>query len=173
MSSRNNFSISVCFALFSFQGTPEFAKGKLGEIFLDSLRSSFRFAKPENSRPARLNFPLCCQSPLSCAFQRWWAAFLESLSAVGLYFRLSACFLCLSKLALHLSVLVGLSGLEPPTSRLSGVRSNRLSYKPISWFERWFPTLPGPAVSSPSVGPQAFFFRRAPFSNRPPQVWWR
>ena len=32
--------------------------------------------------------------------------------------------------------LVGLSGLEPPTSRLSGVRSNRLSYKPISWFEK-------------------------------------
>ena len=28
--------------------------------------------------------------------------------------------------------LVGLSGLEPPTSRLSGGRSNRLSYKPIS-----------------------------------------
>ena len=27
--------------------------------------------------------------------------------------------------------LVGLSGLEPPTSRLSGVRSNRLSYKPM------------------------------------------
>ena len=26
--------------------------------------------------------------------------------------------------------LLGLSGLEPPTSRLSGVRSNRLSYKP-------------------------------------------
>ena len=28
--------------------------------------------------------------------------------------------------------LVGLSGLEPPTSRLSGARSNLLSYKPIS-----------------------------------------
>ena len=28
------------------------------------------------------------------------------------------------------NLLVGLSGLEPPTSRLSGVRSNRLSYKP-------------------------------------------
>ena len=27
--------------------------------------------------------------------------------------------------------LVGLSGLEPPTSRLSGGRSNRLSYKPM------------------------------------------
>ena len=32
---------------------------------------------------------------------------------------------------LGFSLLVGLSGLEPPTSRLSGVRSNRLSYKPI------------------------------------------
>ena len=29
---------------------------------------------------------------------------------------------------------VGLSGLEPPTSRLSGVRSNRLSYKPALIF---------------------------------------
>ena len=28
--------------------------------------------------------------------------------------------------------MVGLSGLEPPTSRLSGVRSNHLSYKPIN-----------------------------------------
>ena len=27
--------------------------------------------------------------------------------------------------------LVGSSGLEPPTSRLSGARSNRLSYEPI------------------------------------------
>ena len=28
-------------------------------------------------------------------------------------------------------LLVGSSGLEPPTSRLSGVRSNQLSYEPI------------------------------------------
>ena len=34
-------------------------------------------------------------------------------------------FICMS-----FSTQVGLSGLEPPTSRLSGVRSNRLSYKP-------------------------------------------
>ena len=36
--------------------------------------------------------------------------------------------------------LVGLSGLEPPTSRLSGVRSNRLSYKPICPAFRFFPS---------------------------------
>ena len=29
------------------------------------------------------------------------------------------------------AILVGLRGLEPPTLRLSGVRSNQLSYKPI------------------------------------------
>ena len=28
-------------------------------------------------------------------------------------------------------MMVGLGGLEPPTSRLSGVRSNHLSYRPI------------------------------------------
>ena len=31
----------------------------------------------------------------------------------------------------ELTQAMGLSGLEPPTSRLSGVRSNRLSYKPM------------------------------------------
>jgi hypothetical protein len=31
--------------------------------------------------------------------------------------------------------MVGSSGLEPPTSRLSGVRSNRLSYEPIYMVE--------------------------------------
>ena len=38
-----------------------------------------------------------------------------------------------------LSVPMGLSGLEPPTSRLSGVRSNRLSYKPFFFlpFSSW------------------------------------
>ena len=49
--------------------------------------------------------------------------------------------------------LVGLDGLEPSTSRLSGVRSNHLSYKPFSltqlvliqtiFLPVWVPALPG------------------------------
>ena len=40
----------------------------------------------------------------------------------------------------RLFYMVGLSGLEPPTSRLSGVRSNRLSYKPMGIWQP--PALP-------------------------------
>jgi hypothetical protein len=32
-------------------------------------------------------------------------------------------------------ILVGLGGLEPPTSPLSGVRSNHLSYRPLQPFD--------------------------------------
>ena len=35
------------------------------------------------------------------------------------------------KLRVYRLAMVGLGGLEPPTSRLSGVRSNQLSYRPI------------------------------------------
>ena len=58
-------------------------------------------------------------------------SFVCSLSGLGLSepfpisLRLWMNFTCFSLLG------VGLSGLEPPTSRLSGVRSNQLSYKPI------------------------------------------
>ena len=40
-------------------------------------------------------------------------------------------------------MVVGLGGLEPPTSRLSGVRSNHLSYRPklaLPWQDRRRPT---------------------------------
>ena len=36
-------------------------------------------------------------------------------------------------------ILMGLSGLEPPTSRLSGVRSNQLSYKPMNLASTYLP----------------------------------
>ena len=40
---------------------------------------------------------------------------------------------------------MGLSGLEPPTSRLSGVRSNRLSYKPFKNPATTYSPMPSPA----------------------------
>ena len=59
---------------------------------------------------------------------------LQVQPAGGLNTRVTLCLygLCGSRInPAHFRVLVGLSGLEPPTSRLSGVRSNQLSYKPI------------------------------------------
>jgi hypothetical protein len=61
--------------------------------------------------------------------------------------------------------MVGPSGLEPPTSRLSGVRSNQLSYGPKSWASMggqacWadhslpHPELAKPLVSSDTKEPQ-------------------
>lgn len=52
------------------------------------------------------------------------------------------CFLFTSpQLSSLLRLMVGSSGLEPPTLRLSGVRSNHLSYEPISleWLSVLFP----------------------------------
>ena len=43
---------------------------------------------------------------------------------------------CLIQFSMIKHLMVGLSGLEPPTSRLSGVRSNQLSYRPIMILER-------------------------------------
>ncbi len=44
-----------------------------------------------------------------------------------------------------LTRLVGLGGFEPPTSPLSGVRSNRLSYRPVSGGAACRHTLPVPS----------------------------
>ena len=61
--------------------------------------------------------------------------------------------LCISSTLFALRM--GLSGLEPPTSRLSGVRSNRLSYKPLllnfhqdSSFARFHQVLCGNTIAS-------------------------
>ena len=49
----------------------------------------------------------------------------SSLAGFASYNKLNALY------AVFKVLLVGSSGLEPPTSRLSGVRSNQLSYEPI------------------------------------------
>ena len=48
--------------------------------------------------------------------------------------------------------LVGSSGVEPPTSRLSGARSNHLSYEPIPWFS-FTQELPGGDEQARTVDP--------------------
>ena len=43
------------------------------------------------------------------------------------------------------NIMVGLNGLEPSTSRLSGVRSNQLSYDPICNLAATYFSIPSPA----------------------------
>ena len=64
-------------------------------------------------------------------FQELFALFRELVQTVPPHLAYHFTFAQWRAFACRLSLLVGLSGLEPPTSRLSGVRSNRLSYKPI------------------------------------------
>ena len=64
---------------------------------------------------------------------------LESLFRFGLY---DFVVKCLTSVLLGLFPLVGTSGLEPPTSRLSGVRSNHLSYAPMLVHGFFGPSLP-------------------------------
>ena len=65
--------------------------------------------------------PAACCLPLCCL-----ALPLAAPSAAGTLFVLASVANCPAP------AVVGSSGLEPPTSRLSGVRSNHLSYEPIS-----------------------------------------
>ena len=63
------------------------------------------------------------------------------------------------------SKLVGSSGLEPPTSRLSGARSNQLSYEPMA--DRGFPLRPPcPSLSSPSWVSVRFRLKKCRASGR-------
>ena len=50
---------------------------------------------------------------------------------IGITFNFLYCCFCFRYCSVFKVQMVGLRGLEPPTSRLSGVRSNHLSYKPI------------------------------------------
>ena len=74
---------------------------------------------------------------------------LSQLSYTPIW-RLLGSFLSLFPRLLFLGRL-GLSGLEPPTSRLSGVRSNRLSYKPIGFLPSSFLKVSGSHLLSHTV----------------------
>ena len=70
------------------------------------------------------------------------------------------------------SRMVGSSGLEPPTSRLSGVCSNQLSYEPmmveVIGFEPMTPCLQGRCSTSWAIPPTFFAPRKI---NAPPNQW--
>ena len=60
----------------------------------------------------------------------WWAQTRITLQRTAFYMQ------CMERFGLiprRFRRLVGSSGLEPPTSRLSGARSNHLSYEPIQF----------------------------------------
>ena len=102
-----------------------------------SLTDSFTVLRlSENFAPPNLSDYLRASAAASIFFfpASCLAMSLQVQPAGGLNTRVTLCLfgLCASRInPAHFRVLVGLSGLEPPTSRLSGVRSNRLSYKPI------------------------------------------
>ena len=78
--------------------------------------------------------PMC--SPVLPA---WWAQVDSSLSPQFAYTFVEALAKPLVSFAADPIGLVGSSGLEPPTSCLSGTRSNLLSYEPVSCFRRCLP----------------------------------
>ena len=80
------------------------------------------------SRPSRVcsPFPRLISHPVRSLSTAWLLPQLPSTA--GLHLSVSS--LSVSRLAAA-QPLVGSSGLEPPTSRLSGVRSNHLSYEPM------------------------------------------
>ena len=55
----------------------------------------------------------------------------KSMLVLPIFFRIIYIFFNVLNSSLKLKYLVGSNGIEPSTSRLSGVRSNHLSYEPI------------------------------------------
>ena len=104
-------------------------------------RVLLRLLVPRHSPCALCSLTICLLFLFSCSLPNFIP---EKLSKILLnlshhlvsntHFIYLRCFIQFSRcfyVSLKYATLVGLSGLEPPTSRLSGVRSYRLSYKPI------------------------------------------
>ena len=95
---------------------------------------------------------------------KWWAQVFPSHSPTYRAFilRISAVFV----LSVAHCFLVGSSGFEPPTLRLSGARSNHLSYEPVSLYvggdegiRTLDPLLAGQVLSQLSYTPVPLYFR--------------
>ena len=100
-------------------------KNKIVVLLLNSFRSllfSFQGALLRTKLPSALPFLF-----LSFQIKKVVGSRLESLNTFVAYtsYKRAPCLFVLR------TPLVGSSGLEPPTSRLSGARSNHLSYEPI------------------------------------------
>lgn len=81
--------------------------------------------------PIRNSISRCCWSSFSLMFERT-TCFLNSCFTYGSHSSKKTMFrYAVFKVHFRIISWVGLNGLEPSTSRLSGVRSNQLSYKPI------------------------------------------
>ena len=101
--------------------------------------------------------------------------FLFSLIVVfALLWKANTSHLCSCQCAVSVLDLVGSSGLEPPTSRLSGECSNQLSYEPvvveISRIELLTPCLQGRCSPSWAIPPRTSYsicyaFKRQPKNN--------
>ena len=115
------FILSLIFSVCSFQGTHfDFFKKSSGEY--ESRTRDLLLARQVLSQLSYT--PIGCGPPRLYGLSLLFDSVLSNQSAKPFL----------------LSDLLGLSGLEPPTSRLSGVRSNQLSYKPILIWRP--PTLP-------------------------------
>ena len=123
------FSSQTCFLL------PE-----LSQIIVFGCVKLFRlhcFLVPPSIAACRLHcsFPLFSERPsINLSIKK---SFVIQLSVSFLFFLFIRFSMIVfpKHLGLYLShrEVVGSSGLEPPTSRLSGARSNQLSYEPIVW----------------------------------------
>ena len=121
----NFFTSLFSFPLFSSQGSPgTFSEEKVPSFLSETFVSLENFAAPFHSASSASRSRET--SSASCSAQPWWAQ-CGPVHLSDSSFKVSLPCPCLIG-----PPLVGSSGLEPPTSRLSGVRSNHLSYEPMS-----------------------------------------
>ena len=154
------FSLSSFVTLFSFQGTIFYIDFKFKQVCVQfafsstSSRTSVRKTEKKcelcvklfelvEMRRIELLTP-CLQGRCSPSWATPPNFTLVNFDEVRIFFDVAAYSLyARPRKNSKFAKLVGLSGLEPPTSRLSGVRSNRLSYRPMQgfyWVQFPFPT---------------------------------